>query len=240
MTEVADALVVFGITGDLARTKTLPALYDLVEQGILTCPVIGVGRRPLREDEMREHARSAIEDGEGRRPRPPRPRHLPLATHVRGRRRDGRRRLRAARESTREGEAARSSTSPSLRRASSRARSTSLAPASSDKARLVVEKPFGTDLVSARDLNRRLTALVPEERLYRIDHFLGKEPVQDIMYPALLERAVRAGLEPRARRLDPGHDGRGLRGRGPGGASTTGSAHSATSFRTTSCRCLRS
>jgi glucose-6-phosphate 1-dehydrogenase len=45
-----------------------------------------------------------------------------------------------------------------------------------------VEKPFGTDLVSARELNRRLTALVPEERLYRIDHFLGKEPVQDILY----------------------------------------------------------
>ena len=45
-----------------------------------------------------------------------------------------------------------------------------------------MEKPFGTDLVSARELNRRLTALVPEEQLYRIDHFLGKEPVQDIMY----------------------------------------------------------
>ena len=54
MSEAADALVVFGITGDLARTKTLPALYDLVEQGILTCSVIGVGRRPLREDEHAE------------------------------------------------------------------------------------------------------------------------------------------------------------------------------------------
>ena len=51
-----------------------------------------------------------------------------------------------------------------------------------ENARLVVEKPFGTDLFSARELNRRLTALVPEERLYRIDHFLGKEPVQDILY----------------------------------------------------------
>jgi len=49
-------------------------------------------------------------------------------------------------------------------------------------ARLVVEKPFGTDLHSARELNERLTALIPEHRLYRIDHFLGKEPVQDIMY----------------------------------------------------------
>ena len=61
MSETADALVVFGITGDLARTKTLPALYDLTEQGVLTSPVIGVGRRPLRNDEMQEHARAAIE-----------------------------------------------------------------------------------------------------------------------------------------------------------------------------------
>ena len=51
-----------------------------------------------------------------------------------------------------------------------------------ERARLVVEKPFGTDLASARELNRRLTAIFPEERLFRIDHFLGKEPVQDIMY----------------------------------------------------------
>jgi glucose-6-phosphate 1-dehydrogenase len=45
-----------------------------------------------------------------------------------------------------------------------------------------VEKPFGTDLHSARELNRKLTEIFPEERLFRIDHFLGKEPVQDIMY----------------------------------------------------------
>ena len=51
-----------------------------------------------------------------------------------------------------------------------------------DNARLVVEKPFGSDLASARELNERLTAIFPEDQLYRIDHFLGKEPVQDIIY----------------------------------------------------------
>ena len=51
-----------------------------------------------------------------------------------------------------------------------------------ENARLVVEKPFGTDLHSARELNERLTAIFPEDRLFRIDHFLGKEPVQDIIY----------------------------------------------------------
>ena len=51
-----------------------------------------------------------------------------------------------------------------------------------ENGRLVVEKPFGTDLHSARALNEGLTAIFPERRLFRIDHFLGKEPVQDIMY----------------------------------------------------------
>ena len=83
-----------------------------------------------------------------------------------------------------------------------------------DTSRLVVEKPFGTDLASARDLNRRLTAIFPEERLFRIDHFLGKEPVQDIMYL----RFANALFEPIWNRehvdVDPDHDGGGLRRRG--------------------------
>ena len=54
MTDAADALVVFGITGDLARRSTLPALYSLSQQGLLTCPVIGVGRRPVSDDELRQ------------------------------------------------------------------------------------------------------------------------------------------------------------------------------------------
>ena len=181
MTEVADALVVFGITGDLARTKTLPALYDLVEQGILTCPVIGVGRRPLREDEMREHARSAIEEAKGdgldRRVLDT---FLSRLTYVGGDAMD---------------DAVYEQLEKALGKAQCPVFYLAIPPAAFlessehlaragllDKARLVVEKPFGTDLVSARDLNRRLTALVPEERLYRIDHFLGKEPVQDIMF----------------------------------------------------------
>jgi len=58
--DTADALVVFGITGDLARRSTLPALYDLTQQGILTCPVIGVGRRALSREELVRHATEAI------------------------------------------------------------------------------------------------------------------------------------------------------------------------------------
>jgi glucose-6-phosphate 1-dehydrogenase len=181
MSETADALVVFGITGDLARTKTLPALYDLTEQGVLTCPVIGVGRRPLRNDEMREHARAAIEaakgDGLDRRILDD---FLSRLTYVGGDAMDDELYVELEK-------AIANAQCPvfylAIPPAAFLESSEHLAHAGLlDKARLVVEKPFGTDLVSARELNRRLTALVPEERLYRIDHFLGKEPVQDIMF----------------------------------------------------------
>ena len=181
MSETADALVVFGITGDLARTKTLPALYDLVEQEILTCPVIGVGRRPLRNDEMQEHARAAIEAAKGDSlDRKILATFLSRLTYVGGDAMDDE--LYAQLEKAL-GDAKLPVFYLAIPPAAFLESSEHLAGAGLlDNARLVVEKPFGTDLVSARELNRRLTALVPEERLYRIDHFLGKEPVQDIMY----------------------------------------------------------
>ncbi len=184
MSETADALVVFGITGDLARTKTLPALYDLTKQDILTCTVVGVGRRALSEDEIREHADEAIRAAKRAKGEPLDRRTLDTflsrLTYVGGDTADDDlyERLRQA-----------------LAEASAPVFYLAIPPVTFldvaeelaeagllENARLVVEKPFGTDLESARELNRRLTALVPEERLYRIDHFLGKEPVQDIMY----------------------------------------------------------
>jgi glucose-6-phosphate 1-dehydrogenase len=177
----ADALVVFGITGDLARTKTLPALYDLTEQGILTCPVVGVGRRALRDDELREHARTAITAAKGSRLDVRMlDSFLSRLTYVGGDARDDDLypRLRSAL-----GDSKLPVLYLAIPPATFLETSEELARARLlENARLVVEKPFGTDLASARELNRRLTALVPEERLYRIDHFLGKEPVQDIMY----------------------------------------------------------
>ncbi len=181
MSETADALVVFGITGDLARTKTLPALYDLTEQGVLMTPVIGVGRRPLRNDEMHDHARAAIEAAKGDGLDP----HvldtfLSRLSYIGGDAMDDDLYVRL-------GTALEGAKCPvfylAIPPATFLESSEHLARAGLlEHARLVVEKPFGTDLVSARELNRRLTALVPEHRLYRIDHFLGKEPVQDILY----------------------------------------------------------
>ncbi|HEY6112837.1 MAG TPA: glucose-6-phosphate dehydrogenase [Gaiellaceae bacterium] len=182
MTGVADALVVFGITGDLARRSTLPALYSLAQQGLLTCAVIGVGRRPVSDAELRAHATESIQAAEeGNVDEAVLTDLLGRLRYVGGDAEDG-----AMYSGLREALAGSElpvfylATPPSMfdEIAGELARADLVGNAS----RLVVEKPFGTDLASARELNRQLTAIFPEERLFRIDHFLGKEPVQDIMY----------------------------------------------------------
>jgi glucose-6-phosphate 1-dehydrogenase len=180
VTESADALVCFGITGDLARRMTLPALYRLTEQEILTCSVLAVGRRPLRDDELGELAREAVQAAVKEVDEGVLDDLLSRLKYVVGDVADSALydRLRAELGSAR---------SPVFYLAippdAFLAVAEGLAAAGlADNARLVVEKPFGTDLRSARELNERLTAIVPEERIYRIDHFLGKEPVQDIVY----------------------------------------------------------
>jgi glucose-6-phosphate 1-dehydrogenase len=177
----ADALVVFGITGDLARRSTLPALYDLTQQGILSCPVIGVGRRPLSEDEIARHATEAITARKPRIDEKVLNELLSRLTYVGGDADEGPLydRLR---------DALAGANTPVFYLATPPAMFDEVAEELAteglvgETSRLVVEKPFGTDLPSARRLNEKLTAIFPEERLFRIDHFLGKEPVQDIMY----------------------------------------------------------
>ena len=181
MTGIADALVVFGITGDLARRSTLPALYSLSQQGLLTCPVIGVGRRPVSDDELRQHATEAIRSAEDDVEDTALAEFLGRLQYVGGNAEES-----SMYERLRDVLADATlpvfylATPPSM--FDEIAEELAAAGLVGDESRLVVEKPFGTDLASARDLNRRLTAIFPEERLFRIDHFLGKEPVQDIMY----------------------------------------------------------
>jgi glucose-6-phosphate 1-dehydrogenase len=178
----ADALVVFGITGDLAHRSTLPALYDLTQQGVLTIPVIGVGRRALSKEEIVGHATEAItaakKDSLDDRVLQE---FLSRLSYVGG---DAAEeplydRLRTALEG-KTTPAFYLATPPTMFR--DVAEELAAEGLADGDARLIVEKPFGTDLHSARELNQRLTAIFPEERLFRIDHYLGKEPVQDIMY----------------------------------------------------------
>jgi glucose-6-phosphate 1-dehydrogenase len=176
----ADALVVFGITGDLARRMTLPALYRLTEQEILTCEVQAVGRRPLGGDDLEELVRTAVTDAVDDVDEAVLSDLLGRLTYVAGDVADP-----ALYERLRDELA--EARSPvfylAIPPGSFLAVAEGLGAAGlTESARLVVEKPIGTDLASARELNARLTAIVPEERIYRIDHFLGKEPVQDIVY----------------------------------------------------------
>jgi glucose-6-phosphate 1-dehydrogenase len=178
---LADALVVFGITGDLARRSTLPALYSLTEQGLLTCPVIGVGRRRFAREEFERHVIESVTGAEEQVDENVLADLVGRLQYIGGDAEEGGmyEGLRAALSDS-ELPVFYLATPPSM--FDEIAEELAAAELVGDSSRLVVEKPFGTDLASARELNQKLTAIFPEARLFRIDHFLGKEPVQDIMY----------------------------------------------------------
>ena len=175
----ADALVLFGVTGDLAYQQIFPALQAMARRGQLDVPVIGVARQTWSEEQLRARVRESLSHHGGIDPVSC-DRLLGRLSYVAGDYQDAATfdRLRAAL-----GGATRPvfylAIPPSLFGvvASSLARSGVAA-----QARLVVEKPFGRDLASARALNDTLHQSFPEDAIYRIDHFLGKEPVQNLLY----------------------------------------------------------
>lgn len=180
MTAAADAFVAFGLTGDLGRRMTIPALYRLTGQGLLTCPVVGVGRRPVARDELERHVHEAVAAAEDAVDEGILRELLGRLTYIGGDAEEGAvyDRLRDALGEARTPVYYVATPPSTFQEVAEELAGADLV----REGRLVVEKPFGTDLASARELNERLTAIFPEERIYRIDHFLGKEPVQDIMY----------------------------------------------------------
>ncbi|MFD4789548.1 glucose-6-phosphate dehydrogenase [Streptomyces sp. NPDC058459] len=176
----ADALVIFGVTGDLARKMTFPALYKLAGRGLLDCPVIGVGRRELSDGELARLARESVEEAEGSVDAAVFDRLAARLTYVSGDLAAPETYARLAQEL---GERRRPlfylETPPSL-----------FAPIVEQlaaarllgQARVALEKPFGHDLASARALDGRLTAVLDENQILRVDHFLGKEPVIELEY----------------------------------------------------------
>jgi len=173
-------MVIFGLTGDLARKMTFQALYRLERRGRLDCPVIGVAKDEWSEDELRQHARQALvatgekftEAGFARFAR----RLFYLAgdfadpaTYERLAER-----LRGVRQPLFYLETPPTLFAPIVE---------ALAKVGlTDAARVALEKPFGHDLPSARSLNSELRALLGEDQILRVDHFLGKEPVMDIQF----------------------------------------------------------
>jgi glucose-6-phosphate 1-dehydrogenase len=191
LTRPGDALVVFGITGDLARKMTLRSLYRLDERKLLDCPVIGVAVDDWTDEHLRQHALEAvkatgqsIDDTVWRR-------FAKRLTYIGGDFNDG---------------ATYEAIKAALGDASNPVFYLEIPPALFELViaglseaklvqggrRVVVEKPFGHDLNSARALARDLHKYLEEPQLYRIDHFLGKMGLDEILYL----RFANAILEP--------------------------------------------
>jgi len=185
----SDALVVFGATGDLAHKEIFPALQGLVQRHRLDIPVIGVARSGWDLERLRARAHDSLEQQGGVDP-DAFASLSSLLQYIDGDYRDPATftRLRQAL-----GDAKRPlhylAVPPSMFGTVTKGLAAS---GSARGARLVVEKPFGRDLASARELNRVLRRHLPESHVFRMDHFLGKEPVQNILYL----RFANALLEP--------------------------------------------
>ena len=189
MLPVSDALVFFGATGDLAHKKIFPALQAMVKRGDLDMPIIGVGRSQWTVEQLRDRVRDSLEQNGG----------LDVAAFAKLSDRlqyiDGDyndlstfQRLRTAL-----GAAARPlhylAIPPSAFATVVRGLAAS---GCANEARVVVEKPFGRDLASSQALSRILHEVFPESAIFRIDHYLGKEAVQNLIY----FRFANAFLEP--------------------------------------------
>ncbi len=175
-----DALVVFGITGDLAKKMTFVSLYRLERRKELRCRIVGVAIDDLSDDELRARAKDAIEHSDEPLDEQVFERLAERLTYVPGDYDDPETYARLGKHL---GEVGHTTfyleIPPSLfERVVRGLHDLGL----TDDARIVIEKPFGHDLASARALNAALLSLVDESQIYRIDHFSGKEPVLDILF----------------------------------------------------------
>ena len=185
----SDSLVFFGATGDLAYKKIFPALHAMAKRGHLNVPVIGVARSAKNLDELRVRARASLEQHGGLDPAAF-AKLSSLLRYVQGDNSDP-------------------ATYKALRQALGNAKQPAyylaIPPTSfgvvveqlgksgcNEGARVIVEKPFGRDLVSAQDLNRILLGAFNEKSIFRIDHYLGKRPVHNMVFL----RFANAILEP--------------------------------------------
>jgi glucose-6-phosphate 1-dehydrogenase len=175
----SDALVFFGATGDLAYKKIFPALQAMSKRGNLDIPIVGVAKAGWNVDQLRARARESVEK-HGGLDREAFDRVCRLLRYVDGDYHDASTFDQLRKEL---GSAARPGYYLAIPPALFGLVTEKLACTScSDGARVIVEKPFGTDLASARELNHILLATFPESGIFRIDHYLGKQPVRNLLY----------------------------------------------------------
>ena len=176
----ADALVIFGVTGDLAHKMIFPALYAMAKRGILKVPVVGVASSKWSLAQLRKRVKDSIRQAGRIDDRAALDRLVSLLRYVSGDYND-------------------MNTFTTLKQALGEARrpahylaippslfSTVIknlgAAGLAKQARVIVEKPFGRDLASARELNRIALSVFEEDSIFRIDHYLGKEAIMNILY----------------------------------------------------------
>jgi glucose-6-phosphate 1-dehydrogenase len=176
----SDALVLFGVTGDLAHKMIFPALYALAKRGALKVPVIGVAFPKWSLERLRNRVTASIKRSGGIDDRRALNHLLSQLSYVSGDYKDPgtftaiKKALGSARRP-----AHYLAIPPSLFETVIKG----LGAANLAKhARVIVEKPFGRDLASARELNHVARSVFPEDSIFRIDHFLGKEAIMNILY----------------------------------------------------------
>ena len=176
----ADTLVIFGITGDLAKVMTFRSLYRLEARGQLDCRIVGVAADEWSIDTLREHARDAIEATGESLDNDVFDRFAARLSYVSGDFTDARTYRRVAAEV---GDAKRPMSYLEIPPFLFGPAVQGLKEADLIRAgRVVVEKPFGHDLASARALADELHTYVDESQLFRIDHFLGKMGLEELLY----------------------------------------------------------
>jgi glucose-6-phosphate 1-dehydrogenase len=176
----ADALVIFGVTGDLAHKMIFPALYAMARSGALKVPVIGVASSKWSLAQLRKHAKDSIKQSGRIDDRDALEHLLSLLRYVNGDYKDP-----ATFTALKQvlGKAKRPAHYLAIPPALFTTVIKSLGAAGlADQARVIVEKPFGRDLASARALNKIALSVFEEDAIFRIDHYLGKEAIMNILY----------------------------------------------------------
>lgn len=175
----SDALVFFGVTGDLAYRKIFPALQSMLRRGHLDVPIIGVARAGWTVDQLRERVHASLEEHGGGVDKTAFAKLVTLLRYV-----DGDYNERATFDALR----------GQLGAATHPLHYLAIPPSMfpvvighlgrsgcAGNARVVVEKPFGRDLASAKRLNETIHTVFNEDAVFRIDHYLGKEAVQNLV-----------------------------------------------------------
>jgi glucose-6-phosphate 1-dehydrogenase len=176
----SDALVIFGVTGDLAHKMIFPALYAMVKRGSLNVPVIGVAFPKWSLERLHRRATDSIKRSGGIDNKRAFQHLLSLLKYVSGDYKDPGT-FTAIKEVL--GKARRPAHYLAIPPSLFETVIEGLGAANlAQNARVIVEKPFGRDLVSARKLNQVAHSVFPEDSIFRIDHFLGKEAIMNILY----------------------------------------------------------